>query len=80
MNWQELYALAERGDKPWCQERAAAMIAISEQFAAGNISLSERDELMRDMLRMDTIDHEADDIELKTALVTAIFVASKALG
>lgn len=72
-----LYELAGRGDKPWAQERAANMIAITEQYQAGNISLSERDELMRDLLRLDQIDSEADDIEIKTALVTAIWAVAQ---
>ena len=80
MSIEVLYDLAGRGDKPWVQERAAAMIAITEQFVAGNISLSERDELMRDMLRWEQLDSEADDIEIKTALVTAVWAVAQIAG
>jgi hypothetical protein len=32
---------------------------------------------MRDLVRMDRLDSEADDIELKTALVTAVYAVAQ---
>jgi len=73
---QTLYEIAG-SDKGWAAQRAAMVIAITEQLQAGNISNDEARELMLDLVRMDQLDAEADDIELKTALVQAVFVVSK---
>jgi hypothetical protein len=32
---------------------------------------------MRDLVRMDRLDAEADDLELKTALVTAVYAVAQ---
>ena len=77
MSLQTLYEIAGRDDHPWAATRAAMVIAITEQLQAGNISNDEARELMLDLVRMDQLDAEADDIELKTALVQAVFVVSK---
>jgi len=76
MSMQTLYEIAG-SDKGWAAQRAAMVIAITEQLQAGNISNDEARELMLDLVRMDQLDAEADDIELKTALVQAVFVVSK---
>jgi hypothetical protein len=76
MSMQVLYEIAG-SDKGWAAQRAAMVIAITEQLQAGNISNGEARELMLDLVRMDQLDAEADDIELKTALVQAVFVVSK---
>lgn len=76
MSMQVLYEIAG-SDKGWAAQRAAMVIAITEQLQAGNISNDEARELMLDLVRMDQLDAEADDIELKTALVQAVFVVSK---
>jgi hypothetical protein len=73
---QTLYEIAG-SDRGWAAQRAAMVIAITEQLQAGNISNDEARELMLDLVRMDQLDAEADDIELKTALVQAVFVVSK---
>lgn len=76
MSMQTLYEIAG-SDKGWAAQRAAMVIAITEQLQAGNLSNDEARELMLDLVRMDQLDAEADDIELKTALVQAVFVVSK---
>jgi len=76
MSMQVLYEIAG-SDKGWAAQRAAMVIAITEQLQAGNISNDEARELMLDLVRMDQLDADADDIELKTALVQAVFVVSK---
>ena len=64
-------------DQPWAAGRAANMIAIMEQYQAGAITLDERDELVRDLVRLDTIDQEATSLEVKTALVNAVYLVTK---
>ena len=77
MSMQTLYELAGRDDKPWAAQRAAMVIAITEQFQGGGLDRSEFEEMLRDLVRMDQLDAEADDIEIKTALVTAVYAVAQ---
>jgi hypothetical protein len=63
--------------RPWAAERAQFVLMITEQHQAGQISQSEYHELLQDVLRTDRLDSEADDLELKTALVTAIYAVAQ---
>lgn len=72
-----LYEIAGRDDKPWAAQRAAMVIAITEQFQGGGLDRSEYEEMLRDLVRMDQLDREADDIELKTMLVQAVYMVAK---
>jgi hypothetical protein len=53
------------------------VIAITEQFQGGGLDRSEYEEMLEDLVRMDQLDSEAQDIELKTALVTAVYAVAK---
>lgn len=64
-------------DRPWASERASIALAIVEQAQKGEISTDEYTELMLDLARLDEVHLAAEDIELKTALVTAITVVAK---
>ncbi len=77
MSLQTLYEIAGRDDKPWAATRAAMVIAITEQFQGGGLDRSEYEEMLKDLVRMDQLDAEADDIELKTALVNAVYIVAK---
>jgi hypothetical protein len=72
----DLRAIAGCG-RPWAAERASFMLQITEQYNAGGITRPEYEELSRDLVRMDQLDAEADDIELKTALVTAVYAVAQ---
>ena len=73
---EQLRAIAGCG-RPWAAERAAMAVAIAEQYEGGGLDLSEYQELMVDLVRSDRLDHEADDIELKTALVQAVYAVAQ---
>ncbi len=73
---QALYEIAG-SDRGWAAQRAAMVIAITEQLQAGALSREEALELMEDLVRMDQLDAEADDIELKAALISAVVAVSK---
>lgn len=77
MSMQALYDIAGRDDKPWAAQRAAMVIAITEQFQGGGLDRSEYEEMLQDLVRMDRLDAEADDIELKTMLVQAVYIVAK---
>ena len=74
---QTLYEIAARDDKPWAATRAAMVIAITEQYQGGGLDRSEYLEMMQDLVRMDALDSEADDLELKTMLVSAVWAVAQ---
>lgn len=69
---QELFQCAN-SDKGWAASRAQMALQIAEALQTGQIGQSEAKELLEDLVRMDKLDAEADDIALKTMLVTGIY-------
>lgn len=61
--------------KGWAEERAAMALEFAEQHARGELADDEYKELMQDLIRTDALDKEADDIAVKTALVSAVNAA-----
>jgi hypothetical protein len=72
----DLRAIAGCG-RAWAAERAGFAVMITEQYQGGGLDTGEYQELMRDLVRMDRLDAEADDLELKTALVTAVYAVAQ---
>lgn len=72
---EELQSLLA-SDKPWAQERAQIAIDLVSQFQTGQISGDEYKALLEDLVNADTLDAEADDLETKTMLVTAVNAVS----
>jgi hypothetical protein len=72
----DLRAIAVCG-RPWAAERASFAVMITEQYQGGGLDESEYKELMRDLVRTDRLDQEADDLELKTALFTAVYAVAQ---
>ena len=72
----QLRAIAGCG-RSWAAERASFAVMITEQFQGGGLDESEYKELMRDLVRTDRLDQEADDLELKTALFTAVYAVAQ---
>ena len=77
MSLQTLYEIAGRDDAPWAASRAAMVIAITEPYQGGGLDRGEYEEMLKDLVRMDQLDAEASDIELKTMLVTAVYAMAK---
>lgn len=69
---EQLQMLTQCG-RPWAAERASIALQICEARQQGQIGPDEFNELMLDLVRADKLDEEADDINLKTMLVTAIY-------
>jgi hypothetical protein len=69
---QELLTCLNSG-KGWAAERAQVALQISEALQNGGISQSEAKELLEDLIRTDKLDSEADDLALKSMLVTGIY-------
>lgn len=64
-------------DRPWCQQRAVMALEILNQYEAGQLAQEEFMELMQDLVRSDRLDAEADDLELKTHLIMAVYGAAQ---
>ncbi len=64
-------------EKPWCQQRAVMALEMLNQYEQGQITREEFAELMQDLVRSDRLDAEADDLELKTFLVMAVYGAAQ---
>lgn len=72
---EELYALLESGDE-WAKQKAMIALSIADSYAKNEISESEYKELLQDMIRSEAIDAEASSLEMATAVVRAINIAS----
>ena len=57
---QQLHEIAATGPG-WARERAEMALAIMSQYEGGGLELDEYQELMRDLVRSDTLNAQADD-------------------
>ena len=73
---EQLQALTQCG-RPWAAQRAEIALQMCSAVQNGELSESEFKELMADLVRMDRLDEEADDIEIKTMLVTAVYAVAQ---
>ena len=73
---EQLQWLATCG-RPWAEQRAQIVLDLQDQVARGDISQDEYQELLQDLVRSDQLDQEADDLELKNYLVSAVMIAAK---
>ncbi len=60
-------------DRPWAAERAQIALDLAAQYEADELSTDEFKELLEDLVRTDKLDDEADNIEVKTMLITGIY-------
>jgi hypothetical protein len=56
----------------WAQERAQVALEATDAVKSGQISRADYIELMKDLVNADQLNKDADNIELKAALETAI--------
>ena len=73
---EQLQQLTQCG-RPWAAKRAAIALQICEARQQLQIDENEFKELMLDLVRTDKLDSEADDINLKTMLVSAIYAIAQ---
>jgi hypothetical protein len=73
---EQLQALAGCG-RPWAEQRAQMALQMCSALQNHEISESEFKELMSDLVRMDKLNEEADDLETKTMLVTAVYAVAQ---
>lgn len=73
---EQLQWLAGCG-RPWAEERAKYALEITGLVQSGQISESEYQELMQDLIRSDRLEEEADDLEIKNYLVSCVMIGAK---
>jgi hypothetical protein len=73
---EQLESIISSG-KPWAAERAQMALAIMEQYEGGGLSLEEYQELMRDLVRSDVLNAQADDQDLKNLLVSCVMIGAR---
>ena len=73
---QQLHEIAATGPG-WARERAEMALAIMSQYEGGGLELDEYQELMRDLVRSDPLNAQADDQELKNLLVSCVMIGAK---
>lgn len=73
---EQLQLLASCG-RPWAEQRAEMALAITEALNRQELSDSEYQALMADLINSDRLDAEADDMEVKNLLVSCIMIGAK---
>ena len=63
--------------RPWAAERAEMALAIMSQYEGGGLELEEYQELMRDLVRSDVLNSQADDQDLKNLLVSCVMIGAR---
>ena len=76
MSINTLYELAGAND-PAIARRAQLALQLTESVNRGDITADEYQELCRDMCRMEVLDRECNNVEFKTALVTAVWAVAQ---
>ena len=76
MSESTLREIADSGPG-WVAERAQTALLIAQAYGKGQLEEDEFKELMADLVRADKLDEEADDLETKTALVTAVYAVAQ---
>jgi hypothetical protein len=51
-------------------------LAINDQYRGGGLSQQEYQELIQDLISVDQLNKEADDVDLKNMLVSAVMAIS----
>ena len=63
--------------RPWAEQRAQMALEITESLQRQEISQSEYQALMADLIQSDKLNAEADDMDVKNLLVSCIMIGAK---
>lgn len=69
----ELQTLAEHSDKAWAKRRAEQAVQVYEQYQSGGLDEWEYKDIMLRIVDDKELDREADDLDTKQLLVTAVY-------
>ena len=73
---EQLQFLSSCG-RPWAEQRAQMALEITQAYQNGDVSESEYQALMADLIASDRLNAEADDMDVKNMLVTCIMIGAK---
>jgi ribosomal protein L22 len=62
---------------PWAEQRAQFALEITSALQRGEISQSEYQALMADLINSDRLNAEADDMDVKNLLVSCIMIGAR---
>lgn len=63
--------------RPWAEQRAQMALEITGAMERSEISESEYQSLMQDLIASDKLNAEADDMDVKNLLVSCIMIGAK---
>jgi hypothetical protein len=63
--------------RPWAEDVAVIVCETHERYEAGEISEDELKEILLDVVRINETLEDADDIEIRNGLITAIAIVGK---
>jgi len=63
--------------RPWAEQRAQMALEITGAMERSEISQSEYQSLMQDLIASDKLNAEADDMDVKNLLVSCIMIGAK---
>ena len=63
--------------RPWAEQRAQMALEITGALQRKEISESEYQALMADLIQSDKLNAEADDMDVKNLLVSCIMIGAK---
>ena len=63
--------------RPWAEQRAQMALEITAGLQREEISQSEYQALMADLIQSDKLNAEADDMDVKNLLVSCIMIGAK---
>ncbi len=63
--------------RPWAEQRAQMALEITRAQQRGEISQSEYQALMADLIQSDKLNAEADDMDVKNLLVSCIMIGAR---
>ncbi len=63
--------------RPWAEQRAQFALEITGALQRNEISESEYQALMRDLINSDKLNEEADDMDIKNLLVSCVMIGAR---
>jgi hypothetical protein len=63
-------------DKEWASSRAKMALDVTDQFAGGGLDEFEYQDIMLRIIEDNKLDNEADDLETKSLLISAVHQVS----
>jgi hypothetical protein len=73
---EQLQFLSSCG-RPWAEQRAQFALEITASLQRGEISESEYQALMADLINSDRLNSEADDMDIKNLLVSCVMIGAR---